>query len=88
MEHFVKVPNFSGELRIPDDQAERFRHDREGKRLIFQGAMSKADFDRLSTLSDDWAYRRPLEELFRLSLSEEPRKRGFARLLSALHLGF
>ena len=60
-----------------------FRPDRA--RLSFRGYMSKTDFDRLSQLSTDWNFRRSLEELFRLSIPEEPsRARGVGRFLAAV----
>ena len=34
--------------------------------------MSKADFDRLSRLHDDWGYRRALEDLFRICTLDPP----------------
>jgi hypothetical protein len=46
--------------------------------------MSKSEFDRLCLLSDDWGYRRPLEDLFRLCTPEAPRKGVFGRVLSVL----
>jgi hypothetical protein len=47
--------------------------------------MSKTAFDRLCQLSNDWAFRRTLEELFRLSIPEDTsRPKGLRRLLTAV----
>jgi hypothetical protein len=46
--------------------------------------MSKSEFDRLCNLSDDWSYRRPLEDLFRLCTPEQPRPSVFGRVLTVL----
>lgn len=83
MEHFVKMARLPDGLRFPPDLADKIRHDAGAGRLVFRGVMSKSDFDRLSRLSDDWSYRRPLEELFRLSMPAEPRRPVPARLFSA-----
>lgn len=80
LEHFVTIPKLPAGLVFPKDLAERIRHDADRGRLVHRGFMSKADFDRLSALSDDWAYRRPLEELFRLCTPEPARPRFLARL--------
>ncbi len=82
MEHFVTLARFPERLKFPKEFADRIRYEPETRRLYYRGPMSKADFDRLNRLSDDWAYRRPLEELFRLCTLEASRKPVFARLLS------
>ncbi len=84
MEHFVTVTKLPAELSFPSEYSDKIHYDAERKRLVFQGVMSKADFDRLSRLSDDWGYRRPLEDLFRLSIEDEPKKPVFRRIVSAL----
>jgi hypothetical protein len=49
--------------------------------------MSKIEFDRLWLVSDDWGYRRALEELFRLcDLDEEPKSGIFRRVGAVLGL--
>ena len=89
MEHCVKMPELPTGVAFPDDLAGRVRHDPEKGRLVFDGFMSKADFDRLCRLSDDWSYRRPLEDLFRLCTSEPQRTSVLSRFASAWSaLGF
>ena len=82
LEHFVTLSRLPDGLKFPEEFAGRIRHEPESRRLVFRGFMSKADFDRLSRLSDDWAYRRPLEDLFRLCMPDTNRKPALARLLS------
>lgn len=86
MEHFVTLSKLPEGLRFPADLAEKIRYDPERRRLVYRGAMSKAEFDRLCLLSDDWSYRRPLEELFRLSMPDERKRPVLARLFSAFGL--
>jgi len=71
-------------VEIPADLKMRVRYDHIRRRLFFIGFMSKSEFDRLCRLSDDWSYRRPLEDLFRLCTPEEPRSGVFHRVLSVL----
>lgn len=91
MQHFVKLDLGSATLdTIPASLADRFCYDSLNKRLVYQGFMSKADFDRLSSLCDSWSYRRALEELFQLCSLErnEPTKRLLpARLFGMLGFG-
>ncbi|MBX6314931.1 MAG: hypothetical protein IRY99_18740 [Isosphaeraceae bacterium] len=88
MEHFVTLDKLPQGLEFPASLADRIRYDPATRRLIFQGFMSKAEFDRLCRLSDDWGYRRTLEELFRLCTPEEPsRPHGLRRWLASL-VGF
>ena len=84
MEHFVTMSSLPPGLIFPPQYADKLRFDATQKRLVFQGVMSKADFDSLSCLSDDWGYRRPLEDLFRLSIEEAPKTPFFRRIVSAL----
>ena len=49
--------------------------------------MSKGDFDRLCRLSDDWGYRRPLEELFRQCTPEDGDPTGGLRRWLSLFTG-
>ena len=85
MEHFVTIARFPDGLTFPHDLADRIRYDPNSRHLVFRGFMSKADFDRLSRLSDDWAYLRPLEDLFRLCMPEERRSTPLQRLFSVFH---
>jgi hypothetical protein len=64
----------------------RIRYDPIRRRLVFLGFMSKSEFDRLNRVSDDWEYRRKLEDLFRLCIPEEPRSGVFTRVKSVLGL--
>jgi hypothetical protein len=78
VEHFVPLERLPDGLTFPSDLGDRIRYDAEGKRLVFEGFMSKADFDRLCQCQSgggDWAYRRALEDLFRLCTPEERTRR-------------
>jgi hypothetical protein len=66
MDHSVSLDRLPEGLRFPPEFDGRIRHDDARRTLIFRGFMSKAEFDKLSRLHDDWGYRRRLEELFRL----------------------
>jgi hypothetical protein len=67
MDRFVTVDRLPQGFVIPRDMKERVSYDAEGRRLVCHGYMSKTDFDRLSQLTRDWAFRRKLEELFQSS---------------------
>ena len=85
MEHFVKMERLPDGLEFPPELKDRIHFDAIARRLSFHGYMSKTDFDRLSLMTTDWSFRRSLEELFRLSIPEEPaRPRGVGRFLSAV----
>jgi hypothetical protein len=85
MDHFVKMDRLPEGLEFPLELKDRIHFDPIARRLIFRGYMSKTDFDRLSHVSTDWNFRRSLEELFRLSIPEEPsRARGVGRFLAAV----
>jgi hypothetical protein len=89
MEHFVKMTSLPPGLTFPPDLSDRIRFEAASQRLVFRGFMSKAEFDRLCRLSDDWGYRRPLEDLFRLSTSKESERPLLARLSAVFSgLGF
>lgn len=70
MDHFVTLERLPDGLEFPPEMGGRIGYDPERRRLGFRGFMSKAEYDRLFALSDDWTYRRQLEELFRLSVPE------------------
>jgi len=78
------MERFPAGLEFPADLRVRMRYDSIRRRLVFIGFMSKSDFDRLCSLSDDWGYRRSLEDLFRLSTPEEAPSGIFNRVLSVL----
>lgn len=74
----VKMPdalNSPEPLQFPESLADRIWFDSDRKRLVFQGFMSKATYDRLDALSNDDVYQRALDELFRQSVYEEPVQR-------------
>ncbi len=85
MEHFVTINSLPPGLTFPPQYAGKLHFDAEQKRLVYRGVMSKADFDSLSRLSDDWGYRRPLEDLFRLSIEDRSSPRFFRRLVSVFN---
>jgi hypothetical protein len=85
MDHFVKMDRLPDGLKFPQELKDRIHFDPIARRLTFRGYMSKTDFDRLSKISTDWSFRRSLEELFRLSIPDEPsRPRGVGRFLAAV----
>jgi hypothetical protein len=83
VDHFVRLEQFPEDLRLPPRFQDRLEFDREGRKLIFRGYMSKAEFDELSSLTRDWRFRRTLEDLFRLCTPEnKPTPVGFNRVLA------
>jgi hypothetical protein len=78
------MERFPQGLEFPADLKMRIRYDPIRKRLVFLGFMSKSEFDRLCRLSDDWGFRRPLEDLFRQCTPEEAPSGVFHRVLSVL----
>jgi hypothetical protein len=89
VEHFVRMASLPPGLVFPPDLSDRIRYDAGSQRLIHRGFMSKADFDRLCRLSDDWGYRRALEDLFRLCAPEERPRSVLGRLATVFSgLGF
>jgi hypothetical protein len=88
MDHFVTLERLPEGLRFPADLADRVGYDAERKRLWYRGWMCKAEYDRLFLLSQDWTYRRQLEELFRLSMPEDRRPaRGRVAMVAAAGVG-
>jgi hypothetical protein len=85
VEHFVPLNHVPDGLQLPADLSERIQYDPARGRLVFRGFMSKAEFDRLCLLSEDWGYRRSLEELFRRCTAEPESPSGvFRRVLTTL----
>ena len=82
MDHFVKLDRLPEGFQFPPDLKARFRFDAEGHKLVFQGYMSKEDFDRVSQRTTDWGFRRSLEELWRLSVPEQRAPARAHRFLS------
>ena len=89
MDHFVKLDRLPDGVEFPPQIKDRIHFDAAAHKLVFRGHMSKADFDRLSEISNDWTFRRTLEELFRLCIPErEPARRGLRRLVVAISRRF
>jgi hypothetical protein len=85
VDHFVKLDRLPEGVEFPPQLRDRIHFDPVARKLSFHGYMSKTDFDRLCQLSNDWAFRRTLEELFRLSIPEEKTQpHGVRRLLTAV----
>jgi hypothetical protein len=86
VEHSVPLERFPAEVEFPADLKLRIRYDPVRRRLVHIGFMSKSDYDRLFLLSDDWGYRRKLEDLFRLCTPEEAPSGLFTKVKSVLGL--
>ena len=85
MDHFVKLDRLPDGVVFPPALSDRIYFDPVAHKLTFHGYMSKTDFDRLCQLSNDWAFRRTLEELFRLCIPEDKTApQGVRRWLSAV----
>ena len=85
VDHFVKLDRLPEGLEFPPHMKDRLYFDAEAHKLVFRGYMSKAEFDQLSQLTNDWSFRRTLEDLFRLCVPEpEPAPGGLRRLLASL----
>jgi hypothetical protein len=85
MDHFVSLEKWPEGVEFPPELRDRIEYNAATRRLTFHGFMSKSDFDRLCRLSDDWGYRRPLEELFQQStLAEEQPRSPLRRVMSSL----
>jgi hypothetical protein len=85
MDHFVKLDKLPEGFEFPPQMKDRIHFDPVARKLTYRGYMSKTDFDRLCQLTNDWAFRRTLEELFRLSIPEDTsRPKGLRRFLTAV----
>jgi len=85
MEHFVSLDQMPRGFKIPADLADRLHFEPESRRLVHTGFMSKADFDLLCQKTDDWGFRRKLDDLFRLCSDEDAdRPRGLRKLIGAV----
>jgi hypothetical protein len=87
MDHFVVLDRLPDGLEFPPDLRDRIAYSPESRRLGFKGFMSKADFDRLWMLSEDWSFRHKLEDLFRICTVEPDPPRGLRRWLGPLFGG-
>jgi hypothetical protein len=85
MDHFVKLDRLPDGYEIPRNLQDKLHFDLEGHRLVFRGYMSKTEFDRICEPTRDWAFRRSVEELFRMSVADaEPSHGGRNRVLGVL----
>lgn len=51
-------------VKFPSELDGRISYDPDKQQLVFDGSMSKQDFDRLLLLHNDIGYQRALQELF------------------------
>jgi hypothetical protein len=87
VEHSVPVSQIPPGIEFPADLKLRIRYDPIRRRLVYVGFMSKREFDRLFQVSDDWSYRRALEDLFRVcTLDEEPKSGVLNRFRAVIGL--
>jgi hypothetical protein len=85
MDHFVKLERLPEGYEIPRSVSDKLHFDAEGHRLVFQGYMSKTEFDRICEPTRDWGFRRSVEELFMKSVADvQPAGAGKHRVLGAL----
>jgi hypothetical protein len=83
VDHFVNVQKLPEDFIIPPKFQNRIEFDAEAHKLIFHGYMSKTEFDHLSSISQDWRFRRTLEDLFRQCIPDsKPTHGGFGRVLA------
>jgi hypothetical protein len=68
MLHRVPLSHLPAGVEFPPALAGKISYDAERKQLCFDGFMSKGDFDRLSHLSNEVAYLKALEDLFRVAI--------------------
>ena len=64
MTRCVQLRELPDGFQFPDELQDRISFDPEKHQLVFDGFMSKKDFDRLVQLHNDISYQRALEELF------------------------
>ncbi|MDG3002503.1 hypothetical protein [Paludisphaera mucosa] len=89
MDRFVALERLPDGFAVPAEYADRLSFDPAARRLRFRGYMSKTDFDRLCGLTSDWAFRRKLEELFRLcDYNGGPASAGRGGLFASLRKRF
>jgi hypothetical protein len=69
--HGVPLTHLPADFSIPADLESRFWYDEPARRLVFDGFMSKAAYDRLCLLSNDLDYREALDDLFRIAVPED-----------------
>ena len=83
--YFVALEHAPDHFPIPADLQAQFRYDTKRQGLTFQGWMSKATYDRLRNISNDYQYQRALERLFQVAVPEEdtPLCHGFSLLVTA-----
>lgn len=81
MIRYVPLAELPEKFAVPDQLRDRFWYDQDKKRLAYDGAMSKATYDRLRGLSSHFNYQRAMEELFRIAVPEDDRPKHNARLI-------
>jgi hypothetical protein len=83
MDHIVKLDQLPDDFVVPPKFQSRLEFDAEAHKLVFHGYMSKAEFDQLSSISNDWRFRRTLEDLFRQCTPDtKATPGGFGRVLA------
>jgi hypothetical protein len=83
MDHFVNLERLPEDFVLPPQFQNRLEFDAQARKLIFHGYMSKSEFDQISALTNDWRFRRVLEELFcRCTPETKAPSAGFARVLA------
>lgn len=85
MDRFVSLDRLPDGLQFPPEFEGRIAFDPDRRRLSYRGFMSKGEYDLLFRLSNDWPYRRALEDLFRRCTADTgPPRRGLRRLLASV----
>lgn len=79
MFRYASLPQLPPDVQFPTDLESRIAFEPQRHRIGFDGAMSKAEFDRLYALSRDWDYQRAIEELFRVCTFAPPKPPETAR---------
>ena len=81
MIHFVPLEELPAGFVVPERDQNQFWYDEDKKRLVYDGVMYKATFDRIRGLSSDFKYQRAVEELFRVAVPDDDRSKHSSRLL-------
>jgi hypothetical protein len=83
MDHFVKLERLPSDFVLPPQFQGRLEFDVRAQKLVFHGYMSKTEFDLLSSLTNDWPFRRKLEDLFRQCTPDtKPAPAGIGRVVA------
>jgi hypothetical protein len=70
MEYSVELEKIPSDVKLPQRLENRISFDSQRRRLVFQGFMTKCTYDELTSLTDDVAWHRALEQLFVLTSAE------------------